>query len=68
MSIRRYKKKKNEIKNSLKADHGDDDQGNDDHQAGRGRAHNEGQLVLDRLLRVTWWEEKHKHEMKQCIS
>ncbi|TNN54349.1 hypothetical protein EYF80_035429 [Liparis tanakae] len=40
-----------QIKHLLKADNSDDHQGNDDHQTGRGRADDERQLVLHRLLR-----------------
>ncbi len=44
------------IKDLLKADNSDYHQGNNDHQTRRGRAYDERQLVLHRLLRVTWTE------------
>lgn len=46
--------KKKKIKHLLKADNSDNHHGNNHHQTSGGRAHDERQLVLHRLLRVTF--------------
>lgn len=43
-----------QVRHLLKADNSDNHQGNNDHQTRGGRAYDERQLVLHRLLGVTW--------------